>query len=332
MSKVTIYDVAEKAGVSLATVSRVLNNSPKVRPATKEKIEKVIKELGYQPNLIARGLASRKSNTIALLVSDMAKSSVAEITNGIVDVAQLYGYTIKMISINDDSNIEDIYAKLQGEVVDGILRLDQRTNENQFQFIKDFETKTNIKTLFLNTYISDKEIASVSIDFEEAAYNSTKDLISRGCKNIVISESSRDTQNKEASLKGFNKALSEANLQGEVFLTTGKALDQVELVEEFVSKNKFDGLICARDSMAVIFMNEFRRKGIEVPNDIQVISFQNTKLAKMYYPAITCVQTPVYAIGAVGMRLLTKIIDKEEIESIDYTLSHDLIFRETTKE
>ncbi len=332
MSKITIYEVAEKAGVSLATVSRVLNNSPKVRPATKERIEKVIKELGYQPNLIARGLASRKSNTIAVLVNDMAKSSVGEITNGIVDVAQLYGYTIKIISLNGEIDIEEIYAKLQSEVVDGILRLDDNTIEDQFDFIKKYEERTGIKTLFVNTLINSSEIASVSIDFEQASYNATVDLIERGCKNIVISASSRDTENKFATIRGYNRALEERGLKEIAFLTTGKALEKQEVVADFVANNKFDGIICSRDSIAILFINEFKRQGIRVPEDVQVISYQNTKLAQMYYPAITCIQTPVYGIGAVGMRLLTKLINDEKIDSMDYKLSHDLVYRETTKE
>ncbi len=332
MSKITIYEVAEKAGVSLATVSRVLNNSPKVRPATKEKIEKVIKELGYQPNLIARGLASRKSNTIAVLVNDMAKSSIGELTNGIVDVAQLYGYTIKIISLNGELNIEEIYAKLQSEVVDGILRLDDNTSEDQFEFIKVFEERTGIKTLFVNTLINSTEIASISIDFEEASYNATIDLIKRGCKNIVISTSSRETQNRVATIKGYERAIDENKLKANTFFTTGKALEKQEVIADFVSNNKFDGLICSRDSIAVLFLNEFKRQGINVPEDVQVISYQNTKLAQMYYPSITCIQTPVYGIGAVGMRLLTKLIDNEKVDSMDYKLSHDLVYRETTKE
>ncbi len=332
MSKITIYEVADKAGVSLATVSRVLNNSPKVRPATREKIEKVIKELGYQPNLIARGLASRKSNTIAVLANDMAKSSIGEITNGIVDVAQIYGYTIKIISLNDDTSIEDVYGKLQSEVVDGILRLDDNTSDDQFQFIKEFENRTNIKTLFVNTLINSNDIANVSIDFEEASYKVTNDLVGRGCKKIVLSASSRETQNSFASIKGFNRAIEESGVEGKEFLTTGPALELKSEIAEFVANNKFDGLICTRDSIAVLFMNEFRRQNINVPEDVQVISYQNTKLAQMYLPSLTCIQTPVYGIGAVGMRLLIKLINGDEIESMEYMLSHDLIYRETTKE
>ena len=98
MNQVKIYDVAGAAGVSLATVSRVLNHPEKVKPATRERIEKIIKELGYKPNLNAKGLASSKSTTVAIMVPELTRSSVAEMINGIADCARRRGYLLRLLS------------------------------------------------------------------------------------------------------------------------------------------------------------------------------------------------------------------------------------------
>ena len=107
MANTTIYDVAGIAKVSLATVSRVMNNPEKVNPATRERVLKVINELGYRPNAIARGLASRKSTTIGVVVSDITRAYISQMLGGVIDIAKKYNYSIKIFSTNGDVDFED---------------------------------------------------------------------------------------------------------------------------------------------------------------------------------------------------------------------------------
>ncbi len=331
MSRKTIYDVAEKAEVSLATVSRVLNNSPKVRTSTREKIERVMKELDYQPNLVARTIASQKSSTVAVLVNDISRASIGELTTGIIDVARLYGFAVKIITIDYNTDLEEVYNKLSSEIVGGILRLDDRYDESHLEFVKNFKRTSGIPTLFVNMIINDLELPCVSLDFENAAYDAVKELASKGCEKIVLCTSSNISPTKLAVVSGYEKALKEDGLETNMFLITGHALETEEEVARFLDENKFDGLICSRDSMAVMFMNEFLKRGIKVPEDVQVIGFQGTKLARMYRPALTYMKTPVYDIGAIAMRMMARMNRGDQIVPEYRTLSHDLIYRGTTK-
>src|SRR5690554_3140246 len=123
MSNVTIYDVAGAAGVSLATVSRVLNSPEKVKEETRQRVLKVIKELGYRPNVIARGLASRRTTTVGVVISDITRASVAQMLGGISDIASKYHYSIKLFSIPEDADVLDILRDIVAEQVDGFLYL-----------------------------------------------------------------------------------------------------------------------------------------------------------------------------------------------------------------
>ena len=119
----TIYDVAGAAKVSLATVSRVMNNPEKVNPETRARVERVIKELGYRPNAIARGLASRKTTTVGIVMADVSRASASQLLGGIIDIAKKYDYAMKIFSIDENDEIKDVMRVVTAEQVDGILFL-----------------------------------------------------------------------------------------------------------------------------------------------------------------------------------------------------------------
>ncbi len=129
-NKVTIYDVASKSNVSLATVSRVLNSPEKVKPETKKRVLDVINEIGYRPNAIARGLASQKSTTVGLIVSDASRSSVSEMINGISDIAKKYKYSVLLtVTYSEDDIDKEAWKQMIASQVDGIIYINQRDEE-----------------------------------------------------------------------------------------------------------------------------------------------------------------------------------------------------------
>ena len=123
MANTTIYDVAGAAKVSLATVSRVMNNPEKVNPETRARVLKVIKELGYRPNAIARGLASRKSTTVGIVMADVSRAATAQLLGGIIDIAKKYDYAMKVFSMAEHEDIKEAIRTVVAEQVDGILFL-----------------------------------------------------------------------------------------------------------------------------------------------------------------------------------------------------------------
>src|SRR5690554_7530394 len=182
----TIYDVAGAAGVSLATVSRVLNNPEKVKKETRERVLKVIKELEYRPNVIARGLASRKTTTIGAIVSDMTRSSIAEMLGGISDIATKYKYSIKLFTIHEDTDVEDALQNIVAEQVDGILYLNDEMPDEKVEKVKEVFNSNNIPFVFANVASPDESVPAVSIDYRKASYEITKLLIDHDAEDIYM--------------------------------------------------------------------------------------------------------------------------------------------------
>ena len=331
MPQATIYSVAIAAGVSLATVSRVLNNPEKVKEDTRERVLKVIKELGYRPNVIARGLASRKTTTVGVVISDITRASVSEMLGGISDIALNYQYSIKIFAIHEDMDVIDSVQKIVSEQVDGILYLNDELSDKRVSDVKRILDQNNIPYVFANVVTEDEETPVVSIDYEKAGYELTKELISDNRKNIYLLSTARRYSVNEKKEAGYIKAMEEVSLDPKIFRTSGDTSVNRQHFSSFFADKKVDAAIGVRDSIAVSFMNVAVQNGREVPKDIAIAGFQNTKYATLSRPMLTSLDIPVYDIGAVSMRLLTKLMNDQEVENIRISLPHFIVKRESTK-
>ena len=328
MPNVTIYDVAGRAGVSLATVSRVMNNPEKVNEATRERVLAVIKELGYRPNAIARGLASRKSTTVGVVTADVSRASTAQLLSGIFDIAKKYDYSIKMFAMNENEDLKETMRIIVAEQVDGILFLNDELSEEDMELVLNHIKDAQIPLVLCNVFFHD-DIPTVRIDYEKATYEITKDLLAKGRKNIYLASTVRKYTINDHKEIGYVRAMKEAGLEPNIFRTSGDVSVNKLHFNEFLKQKKVDGLIAVRDSIAVSFINQATLAGYTVPEDISVIGLQNTKYAILSRPNLTCVDTPVYDIGAVSMRLLTKLMKQEEIDSTKVVLPYHVIERDS---
>ena len=329
MSNATIYDVAGKAEVSLATVSRVLNNPDKVNEATRAKVLKVIKELGYRPNAIARGLASHKTTTVGIMLSDVTRASTSSLLGGIIDIAKKYSYSIKIFSMSGDNDVLDSIREVVAEQVDGILFLNDELDSKQLNIVKEQASNANIPLVLTNVISDDPELPSVAIDYKKASYDTTKALLEQGRKALyLLSTVTRYSVNSQKEA-GYEEAMKEAGIEPKIFRTSGDLSINTPHFEEYFENNPVDGAIAVRDSIAVSFMNVMINKGKKVPQDVAVVGYQNTKYAMLARPKLTCIDTPVYDIGAVAMRLLTKLMKGESVDTIKIVLPHKIIKRET---
>lgn len=329
MSSATIYDVAGAAGVSLATVSRVLNSPEKVKEETRQRVLRVIKELGYRPNVIARGLASRKTTTVGVVISDITRASVAQMLGGISDIAQKYNYSIKLFTIHEDADVLDTLQNIVAEQVDGILYLNDELNDRDVELIKKMFNENQIPYVFANVVTSDPIVPTVSIDYAKAGYEITKRLIEKGCKDIYMLSTARRYSVNDKKEEGYTKAMQEAKLEPKIFRTSGDTSINRPHFETFFSDKKVDGAIAVRDSIAVSFLNTAIDNGKKVPQDLKVAGFQNTKYAALSRPALTSIDIPVYDIGAVAMRLLTKLMQNKGVENTRIVLPHHIYERAT---
>lgn len=327
-SKITIYDVASEANVSLATVSRVLNYPEKVKPATRERVLEAINKLGYRPNAIARGLASRKSTTVALIVPDVSRASVAEMINGVIDIARKYDYTVILKVTNGEQDIEEeIWQEVYAAQVDGIIYLNDELEDRNIEQLK----QSTVPVVLCNTREEHNVVPSVSIDFESSFYEATKKFIAEGSKDILfVSTRSAYTVNTQKE-RGYQKAMEEHGLSSKIIRTSGRVNVNYSFFSEYLKEHKPEVALVTRDSIAVSLINAASNLGLTVPTDLQVLGFQNTKYCKMSRPNLSSIDNPIYDIGAVSMRLLTKLMNNDPVDNVNVVLPHNIIWRESTR-
>ncbi|RUS48347.1 catabolite control protein A [Cohnella sp. AR92] len=328
---VTIYDVAREAGVSMATVSRVVNNNPNVKPQTRKKVFEAIERLGYRPNAVARGLASKKTTTVGVVIPDISNAIFAEVARGIEDIANMYHYNIILCNADKrkDKEIRVINTLLEKQV-DGLLFMGGAVTD---EHIQAFNT-SNVPIVLCATTDEKGTIPSVDIDHEAAAYDAVKQLLSEGHRRIaMISGTLQDPANGYARYQGYKRALEQAGLPVDdelVRIGNYKYESGMEAAQYFLGlSERPSAIFAANDEMAIGAIHAVQDAGLKVPADISVISVDNIRMASMVRPQLTTVAQPMYDIGAVAMRLLTKLMKKEAVENAKVVLPHELIVRQS---
>ncbi len=329
----TIYDVAREAGVSMATVSRVVNGNPNVKPTTRKKVLEAIEKLGYRPNAVARGLASKRTTTVGVIIPDISSIFFAELARGIEDIATMYKYNI--ILCNSDQNKEKeihLINTLLEKQVDGIVFMGGEITEDHVEEFK----RSPVPIVLSATVDQKKEFPSVNINYEQASYDAVKFLIEKGHKSIgLLTGSLEDPVNGYQKFTGYRRALEESNLpfiEDNVVIGDYTYDSGIEAMEKFLElAERPSAIFAGSDEMALGIIHGAQDSGLHVPEDIEVIGFDNTRLAAMVRPTLTSVVQPMYDIGAVSMRLLTKYMNKEEVTDEVVLLPHRIEFRNSTK-
>ncbi|MCS0671119.1 catabolite control protein A [Cytobacillus firmus] len=330
---VTIYDVAREANVSMATVSRVVNGNPNVKPATRKKVMEVIDRLGYRPNAVARGLASKKTTTVGVIIPDISSTFFAELARGIEDIATMYKYNI--ILSNSDQNIEKelhLLNTMLGKQVDGIVFMGGNITS---EHVEEFE-KSPVPIVLAGSIEETGKIPSVNINYEQAAFDVTKSFIEKGHKDAAIVVGPlREPINQEKKLAGYKRALEEAEVsfRDELVVEGDYTYDSgIEAFEKLLEADpRPTAIFAGSDEMALGIVHGAEDKGYNIPKDFEVISSDNTRLALMVRPQLTSVVQPLYDIGAVAMRLLTKLMNKESVDEQIVVLPHRIEERSSTK-
>jgi len=329
----SIKDVAREAGVSIATVSRVLNDIDVVNEDTKKKVVDAIKLLGYRPNIVARSLKTQRTKTIGILIPDISSQFYPEIVRGAEDVANIYDYNVILCNSDFDVEKEKEYLRVLSEkMCDGVLYMSSSLNEE----ILDIINELALKTILVETKDKENRLPSVTIDNISATYEGTKFLIEKGIEKLAFIGVKGDTMNAWGErYVGFEKAVSEAKIKVNeelLYFDTLKVKSGYEAAEKFIrSKKKFEGIVCASDEIAMGVINGLRENNIRVPEDVSVIGFNNNYAASIFYPKITTISQPSYDMGSVAMRMLIKLLNKKELEEGHFVLDHTLIERDSTK-
>src|SRR5699024_10226114 len=329
---VTIYDVAREANVSMATVSRVVNRNPNVKPVTRKKVLATIERLGYRPNAVARGLASKKTTTVGTIIPDVSSIFFSELARGIEDIATMYNYNMILSSSdqNKDKELQLINTMLEKQV-DGIVFMGGTVTK---EHVDEFAT-SHVPVVLAATQDITETLPSVNIDYEEASYEATMYLINNHSGVMAFMKGKDNTIINDYKLKGYKRALKESDLEwDESYVVEGNySYDSgIEKIQELLALDKPPkSVFVSSDEMALGAIHGAQDKGYNVPEDIGVFGFDNTRLATMVRPTLSTVVQPMYDIGAVGMRLLTKFMNKEDVEEKRVILPHRIVQRNSTK-
>jgi LacI family transcriptional regulator len=328
----SIKDVAKEAGVSIATVSRVLNDIDVVNEDTKKKVLDAIKKLGYRPNIVARSLKTQRTKTIGILLPDISNQLYPEIVRGAEDVSNIYDYNIILCNSDLDIEKEKEYLRvLKEKMVDGVIYMSSSLNSEILELINELD----LKTVLVETKDKEGLLPSVTIDNVRASYDSTKLLIEKGIEEIAFIGTEKDNRNAWGDrYVGYENAMKEAGIEIDselVYLSSMKVKSGYEGIQKFLKQNKkFKGVVCASDDIAMGAINALRDNKLSIPEDVSVVGFNDNYAASIFYPKITTISQPTYDMGSVAMRMLIKLLNKKELEEPHYVLEHQLVEREST--
>lgn len=333
MNNVTIYDVAREANVSMATVSRVVNGNPNVKPTTRKKVLEAIDRLGYRPNAVARGLASKKTTTVGVIIPDISSIFYSELARGIEDIATMYKYNI-ILSNSDQNTDKELHLlnTMLGKQVDGIVFMGGNITD---VLVEEFK-RSPVPIVLAASVEEQAQTPSVNINYEQAIYDSVQLLVEKGHKRIAfVSGPMSEPINSMRKLVGYKRALEEAGIAFDNALVAEGDYSYDSGIESLAhlleQSDKPTAVIAATDEMALGVIHGAQDRGVSIPEDLEVIGFDNTRLSLMVRPQLTTVVQPTYDIGAVAMRLLTKLMNKEQVDDQIVELPHRIEERQSTK-
>ena len=303
---VKIKDVADAAGVSTATVSRVLANKPHVRQEVKARVMKVVQELNYRPNRVARSLRSRKSTIIGLIVSDIENPFFQQVSRAVEDAAHEMGYSVMLCNNDENPDKEKRYLHLiRDENLAGVILSPTRQTADNFSEISDL----NIPMAVIDRRVSNGEVDNILIDNVQAAHTLATHLIGHGCRRIGAIFGMGSTTGRERR-EGFVRALKEHDLQASsdlVKYANPREADGFHTAMKLLALSEPpDAILTSNSLLASGALRALRENKKKIPQEIAFASFDETTWAKLIIPALTVIEQPTYEIGRTATELLIK--------------------------
>jgi DNA-binding LacI/PurR family transcriptional regulator len=334
---VTIKDVAKLAGVSPSTVSRVIAGNAKISTATRKKVLEIMEELGYHPNMNARSLVIKNTETLGIIMPRSAESAFLnpffpEVIRGISVFAQKNGYSILMSTARNASEEKDAVVKMvQGKQVDGVILLQSRVSDTLISYLKEQEFP-----FVVIGRPKEKNVAYVDNDNRSAAREATAYLIERGHRQIAFLGGSLEYMVTYDRLEGYRQALEEAGIPFmEEYVFQGDFLEEggYQAVKQMLAREmRPSALLVTDDLMAFGVISALNEMGYAVPDDVSIVSFNNVPLARVSTPPLTTIDIDIYQLGYKGAQLLFDRIQNADL-SVSYTMiSTKLIERQSVKD
>ncbi len=326
----TIYEVSKLAGVSLATVSRVMNKNAKVSEKTRKKVEDAMKTLDYRPNSIAQSLASNRSNSVGVLVSELHGPFFGQMMAGIESELRAAGkHVIITTGHSEEEKEKDGIEFLISRNCDAlIIHVEAVSDEYLVELSKG---KTPI--FLMSRHVDKLEDYCISLDNEMGGYLATKALIDLGHKDIAYIAGPQFKTDASTRLLGHKRALAEQNIpfyENLLYIGDFKETGGKEGLKHFIDKKlSFSAIICANDEMASGSMKYAREHGFRLPEDLSIMGYDNVNFANYLYPKLTTIDNPVFEMGRMSAKLVLQNVYKVKDLDIQHVFSPSLISRKS---
>ncbi|MGB8344914.1 MAG: LacI family DNA-binding transcriptional regulator [Ktedonobacteraceae bacterium] len=322
----SIKEVAEAAGVSTATVSRVLTNSPHVRPELRERVLNVVQQLEYRPNLIARSLRSQQTMTIGLIVSDIRNPFFTAISRAVEDTAYEQGYSIILCNTDEDQQKEEIYLNLMRDAnVAGVIFSPTRQTAANFAALN-----LDIPTVVVDRSVSNADVDAVLLDNVDSAYRLTTHLIDNGYQRIgaICGEMSTTGRERHA---GYEQALRARGRTpaGDLvrFVAPKIEAGYAATLQLLDLAQPPDALLTTNSLLAAGALEAIRERGLTIPGDIALVTFDETTWASLVQSPLTLIAQPTHEIGQTATELLLRRIAEPARPTRQVILKGQLLIR-----
>jgi LacI family transcriptional regulator len=332
--ELTIYDLAERLDLSVATVSRALNNDPTVNKKTKKKVCELAEAMGYRKNNFASGLRMQKTNTIGIIVHELNSHFIASVLSGIEEVMAAAQYIIVIGHSSESAATEIANANnLFHKRVDGLivsLAYDTINLDHYDPFIK-----RGIPIVFFDRVRKDAPGIKVIIDNEKAGYDATAHLVQQGCSRLIHITGNLAQNLYEDRLNGFKKALQDNGLPdepGQVVVTDLSERAGVEVARQIIEmKTRPDGLFFSNDLCAAVCMKTLKDAGIKIPEEIAIIGFNNDTISRLVEPQLSTVNYGGREMGEIAAtNLMGQLNGRAESSNYTVILATQLMVRNSS--
>lgn len=332
-SEPTIHDIARELKISASTVSRALNDNPRISLKTKEKIKAVADSLGYRPNTLASNLRNKKSNTIGIVVPLINRHFFSSVISGAEDVAYKAGYTVVISQSNDLAAKEiNIVQSMFSNRVDGLI-ISIAMQTDTFEHLKLFRKK-HIPLVFFDRAVPEIETDKIVVDDFAGGYRVTQHLIDQGYKRIGHLAGPQNLMTYYDRKNGYMEALRKNGIpydESLVIINTLTSDEGVTAIQQLMDlPHSPDAVFCGNDTTALSVMIYLRDKGIRIPEDIGIVGFSNEPFSKVVSPSISTIAQPGFIMGQKSAELIIRKIENKERTYQTITLPTELIIRESS--
>ncbi|RME81875.1 MAG: LacI family transcriptional regulator [Caldilineae bacterium] len=328
---VTIYDVAERAGVSTATVSKTLSNTPYVSEKTRRKVLQAVAELGYRPSAVARSMAQGRTHTLGCIAPNLTDYTFASMIEGAHAEARRRNYFVLTGSAEEAADVKPLLEEMLARQVDGLLVINPHVDARS-EFVRPL-VEQGLKVVFLSPSRRTSSVLSVSCDNTTGGYQATRYLLGLGHHRIATIVGPGNEAWTLERLAGYRKALLQQGIAFDPDLVSrGDWTPEsgYRCVHELLDGGRdFTALFAQNDKMALGAIRALRERGLDVPGDVSVVGFDDIPLARYFDPPLTTLHQPLQSFGEHAARLLIRAIGEPDRAQESLSLAAELVIRES---